>query len=82
MRIALLTDAFYPLKGGISHHLVSLCKSFQGKKNDLYVFNPYYKSNRIYNNLMVSVKELKINNLFFKYLIKRFIYSHIKYGSG
>ena len=69
MRIALITDAFYPLKGGISHHLNSLCKAFKNKNHTLYVFNPYYKSNRIFNNLVVSIKHLKINKQFFYYLI-------------
>ena len=69
MRIALITDAFYPLKGGISHHLNSLCKAFKNKNHKLYVFNPYYKSNRIFDNLIVSVKHLKINKQFFYYLI-------------
>jgi len=69
MRIALLTDAFYPLKGGISHHLVSLCKSFQGKTDELYVFNPYYKNNRIYNSLMVSIKQLNLNSQILKFLL-------------
>ncbi|MEJ2295951.1 MAG: hypothetical protein P8Y23_14435, partial [Candidatus Lokiarchaeota archaeon] len=72
MRIALLTDAFYPLKGGISHHLVSLCKSFQGKSDELYVFNPYYKGNRIFDNLMVSIKELNLNTQLLKYLLISF----------
>jgi len=69
MRIALITDAFYPLKGGISHHLNSLCKAFKNRDHKLYVFNPYYKSNRIFNNLIVSIKHLKINKQFFYYLI-------------
>ena len=68
MRIALITDAFYPLKGGISHHLNSLCKAFQNKDHKLYVFNPYYKSDRVFNNLIVSIKHLKINKQFFYYL--------------
>jgi len=68
MRIALITDAFYPLKGGISHHLNSLCKAFKNKNHKLYVFNPYYKSDRIFDNLIVSVKHLKINKQFFYYL--------------
>ena len=69
MRIALITDAFYPLKGGISHHLNSLCKAFKNKNHKLYVFNPYYKSNQIFDNLIVSVKRLKINKQFFYYLL-------------
>ncbi len=69
MRIALITDAFYPLKGGISHHLNSLCKTFKNKNHELYVFNPYYKNNRIFNNLVVSIKHSKINKQFFYYLI-------------
>ena len=68
MKIALITDAFYPLKGGISHHLNSLCKAFKNRDYKLYVFNPYYKSNRIFNNLIVSIKHLKINKKFFYYL--------------
>ncbi|MFW9930700.1 MAG: glycosyltransferase family 4 protein [Candidatus Thorarchaeota archaeon] len=67
-----MTDAFYPLKGGISHHLVSLCKSFQGKSDELYVFNPYYKGNRIFDNLMVSIKELNLNTQLLKYLLISF----------
>jgi phosphatidylinositol alpha-1,6-mannosyltransferase len=69
MRIALVTDAFYPLKGGISHHLNSLCKAFKNKNHELYVFNPYHKSNRIFNILIVSIKHFKINKQFFNYLI-------------
>ena len=72
MRIALLTDAFYPLKGGISHHLVSLCKSFQGKDHELFVFNPYYINDRIYDNLMVSIKQLKLNKQFLKLMLISF----------
>jgi glycosyltransferase involved in cell wall biosynthesis len=68
MRIALIADAFYPLKGGISHHMNSLCKAFKHKNHELYVFNPYYKSNRIFNNLIVSIKKFKINKGFFRYL--------------
>lgn len=69
MNIALITDAFYPSKGGVAHHLNSLCKIFKNKRHKLYVFNPYYESEDIFNNLSINIKELKVNKLFFYFLI-------------
>ena len=69
MRIALITDAFFPLKGGISNHMNSLCKSFRSKNHKLFVFNPYYKNSHIFNNLIVSLKNLKPSKKFFSTFI-------------
>ncbi len=51
MKIALITDDFFPRSGGIAHVLNSLCKSFQNKKEKLFVINPHHKGKRIYNIL-------------------------------
>lgn len=46
MNILLITDDFFPWKGGISQHLTSLCKMFNKKNHTLFVFNPCYKNKK------------------------------------
>ena len=59
MKIALFTYEFFPKYGGISHTTTSLCKAFRDKDHILYVFNPYYKGNRIFDILDKKNSTLK-----------------------
>lgn len=63
MKIALFTYEFFPKYGGISHTTTSLCKTFRDKDHILYIFNPHYQGNNIFNILGKSDSILK--NLFF-----------------
>ena len=51
MNIFLITDNFYPNKGGIAHTLKCFCKKFREKEHKLYIVNPYFKSINIFNVL-------------------------------
>lgn len=63
MKIALFTYEFFPKYGGISHTTTSLCKTFRDEDHVLYIFNPHYQGNNIFNILDKSDSILK--NLFF-----------------
>ncbi len=66
MKIALFTYEFFPKYGGISHTTTSLCKVFRDKDHILYIFNPYYKGNKIFDILDKKGSTLKDIFLIFK----------------
>ncbi|MFX1311002.1 MAG: glycosyltransferase family 4 protein [Promethearchaeota archaeon] len=72
MNILLITDNFYPRKGGIAHALNSLCKSFHNKEHKLYVINPYYKEKRIFN--IIDNKDYNLKEIFKSIKKKKFWY--------
>lgn len=49
MKILLITDDFYPKLGGISQMLTNLWRLFKFELDTLYLFNPYWKSENIFN---------------------------------
>lgn len=61
MKVALIAYEFYPETGGIAYTLTTLCKYFHAKKQNLYVFNPYYQGTNIFNYL--DKKEYKLKDL-------------------
>ena len=66
MKIAVFTYEFFPKYGGISHTTTSLCKTFRDKEHALYIFNPYYQGNNIFNILDKEDSKLKDVFLIFK----------------
>jgi len=76
MKIALITDDFYPNLGGIAHTLMNLCKKFKDTEHILYIFNPNYKGihiykivdNKIYN--MRDVVSILRKKFFYIYFLK------------
>lgn len=66
MKIAVFTYEFFPKYGGISHTTTSLCKTFRDKDHELYIFNPYYQGNNIFNILDKEDSKLKDLFLIFK----------------
>lgn len=63
LKIALITTEFYPVIGGVSLALNSICKAFRNNtQNTLYVFNRYYKGRNIFD-LLDKKKEYKIKDL-------------------
>ena len=66
MKIAVFTYEFFPKYGGISHTTTSLCKAFRDKDHTLYIFNPYYQGNNIFNILDKKGSKLKDLFLIFK----------------
>jgi phosphatidylinositol alpha-1,6-mannosyltransferase len=67
MRILLLTDDFYPKKGGISHTLRSLCLNIKEFPHKLYIVNPFYQGENIYQ--ILKIQEPSLNKVF-KYFLK------------
>jgi len=72
MKIALISFEFYPSIGGVSRHLTSFCKAFQGKNHQLYVFNQGYEGKNIFDILERENYSLKDIVLHLKN--KRFLY--------
>ena len=54
MNILLITDDFYPMKGGISHTLRNLCIKLRKTQYNLYIVNPLYKAKNIFNILSIK----------------------------
>jgi len=71
MKIALFTYEFFPKYGGISHTTTSLCKTFRDKNHILYIFNPHYQGNNIFN--ILDKNDTKLKNLFFVFRNKKLI---------
>ena len=72
MKIALFSFEFYPFLGGVSSHLTSFCKAFQGTDHQLYVFSQGYKGKNIFDILERKNYSLKAIVSHFKN--KHFLY--------
>jgi len=49
MKFCLITNEFYPRYGGIAKTFTSMCKTFKGRKEKLYIFNGSYKGKNIFD---------------------------------
>lgn len=68
MNILLISDDFYPKKGGIAHTLRCLCKSIRETNHNLFIINPFHKGKDIYDIL----KFRNYNFLeFFKFILNK-----------
>lgn len=62
MKIALITDDYYPKLGGIANVLYNLHKYFLNKEPELYIFNPYLNGKYEYklkNLIKFSILDIK-----------------------
>ena len=80
MNILLVTDDFYPRFGGISHTLRCLCLFIRKTPHNLYIFNPFYKGQNIFDTLDFKRDPsiLEIFNFFRSWKNLNFTYRLIK----
>jgi glycosyltransferase involved in cell wall biosynthesis len=68
MNILLISDSFYPQKGGIAHTLRCLCKSIRETTHNLFIINPFYKEKDIYDILSFRCYSF---SEFFKFMLNK-----------
>ena len=59
MKVLLLSHDYYPNFGGVANVLINIHREFEKGKDTIYIFNPYSKDKKVFDDIINNEYQLK-----------------------